>query len=463
MRTTRVGIGALVVSALAGCGSRTWADDSTESHWLSGASKRGVVSPEHASEADQGSAALSIEASGSDLPSASDTPSVSEGFASDDSSNSAVPNGANANSGYDSQWVRQWGGVHQDVVDEVGDDAEGNLVVVGHVEVGSNDVGAEDRSQFIVKLSPEGEELLRIQTEDRREIDIPANLTVNPTGDFVVAATIEGHGFGDASVTHYDPGGQVLWTTTWGDSRTEEVFDVALDAARNVYVVGGISNDPDEQEHAFLTKLDADGKLLWTRELPGEAYELATQIAVDGQGHILLAVRRGYVKGALDASVRKLDADGNLLWEQVWDGPEDTTLFSLCTDAAGNVFIGGSQEEAMSDRQGLVAQLDPDGAVVWSRSTASTASEVTGVVPTSHGSIIVGGRGNAGAIRLTEFDSDGNATWGATLGENEAVMGVAFTNDRVVVVGGTYSDLDGVNAGNADAYVWVLGSELWGR
>ncbi len=448
MRTTRVGIGTWLLSALAGCGGRQLVDDSTESHWLTGAV---VVTPVGADDTES-STQSSTEGSNLAPPSGGDVP------ADDDSPDPELPSGADEPLGYEPLWVRQWGGVHGDVVDEIGADAHGNLVAIGHVEVGTDDEGAEDRSQFIVKLNSEGDELLRIQTDDRREIDIPANLVVNPAGDFYVAGTIEGRGYGDASVTHYAPDGQVLWTTTWGDSRTEQVLDVALDAASNVYVVGHVSSGADSSDPAFLTKLDAAGQLLWTQESPGEA---ASQVALDSQGNILLAIRRGYAVGSTDALVRKLDADGNLLWEREWDGPEDTTLFCLSVDAGGNVFIGGSQAESTSESEGLVAQLDPDGAVIWSRTSASTATEVTGLAPTTHGTVIAGGRGIDGQIRLSEFDTGGNSTWGIVMGENERVTTAAFTHDgRVVVAGGTYAALDGVNAGRADAFVWVLAPVL---
>ncbi len=342
-----------------------------------------------------------------------------------------------------------------ETVDELGADSAGNVVVIGHVEVGTDDEGAEDRAQYIVKLDASGEELWRIETPDRREIDIPQNLAVSANGHAFVAASV-GNDNIDASVTHYDADGNVVWTSTWGDEAAGDgVYDVALDSQANVFVAGDVWKD--ELSHAVVTKLDAQGNVVWTQQFDSVQDENASEVAVDSSGNVLLALRLGYKVGAIDSVVRKLDGAGNIVWDQTWEGPEDTHIFGLATDWHGNVFIAGSQEDDVES--GFVAKLDCQGTVSWFERSSSWGLNVVTSLAVAPGGVVAASMGwSSGSIALTRLDTSGTLLWSDTFGtpETDRVYSLAVTTEQIVLAGETYGALDGINAGNSDSYVLAL-------
>jgi hypothetical protein len=347
--------------------------------------------------------------------------------------------------------------VQTERVDEVGIDSDGNVVVVGHVEVGTDEEGAEDRAQYIVKLDATGQESWRIETPDRRSFDLPQNVAVNGQGHAFLAASVEEESI-DASVTRYDADGHVIWTTTWGGAASEYVFDVALDSEDNVFVVGKLRDNGAGVTQAFVTKLDAQGNLSWTQTFDARNDENATEIGVDSRGNIAISITIGNRVGAIDAAVRKLDSAGMLLWEQTWDGPEDTFISGVLTNVRGEVFVAGSREDSQ-ESVGFLASLDCRGNVQWYESAPSWGLDVVTSLAFGQNGLVAASMGwGSGRMALTEFDTDGTLIGSETFGtaETDRVYSLAVTPDQIVVAGETYGALQGVNAGRSDSFVMAL-------
>lgn len=199
-----------------------------------------------------------------------------------------------------------------------------------------------------------------------------------------------------------------------------ESFDLAVDAAGNVYAVGvfqgTIDFDPGPGTYdltggggldVFVLKLDTAGDFVWARRWGGSGSDTAQHIAVDGAGSVHTAGSFSNVVDfdpgpsrfdlialppAADAFVSKLDAAGNLVWARTFAGPGYDVARGIDVDPAGNVLTAGYFEltadfdpdpVATSPlvAHGLlsgpaldvfVAKLDPAGNFVWARGLGGT-------------------------------------------------------------------------------------------
>jgi hypothetical protein len=175
--------------------------------------------------------------------------------------------------------------------------------------------------------------------------------------------------------------GNVLWSRRFlGDGSAE---GVAVDATGNVAITGSYRGAINLDDGArgvidfqglsdmFVAKLNAQGKVLWTRHFGGERLQLGHDVAFDGAGNVIAV---GEMAGAVDfgagelrsehplltsaAMVVKFDSSGRTLWAKLFEDAERAE--SVAVDASGDAYV------TLVIREGLsVVKLDPEGKDVF--------------------------------------------------------------------------------------------------
>jgi hypothetical protein len=196
------------------------------------------------------------------------------------------------------------------------------------------------------------------------------------------------------------------WYGFYGDGAFEDGRSVAVDAQGNVAFAGyfqgtvnfggtalvasGMSSD------VFVAKFDSSGKHLWSERFGDNNLQVATGVAFDPTGDILVTgVNMGTLDfgigaplvsaGAEDIFVAKLDPTGKALWAKDFGDPSSQLAQGVASDTSGNVAIVGSFEGSFSfggaalTSAGMydvyVAKLDPTGAPLWSKSYGDAANQ----------------------------------------------------------------------------------------
>lgn len=200
-------------------------------------------------------------------------------------------------------------------------------------------------------------------------------------------------------------------------------YGIALDPARNAYVVGLTSINGRD---AVITKINADGSsVLYTTYLGGTLDEWAPAIAVDSAGSAYLTgtthstdfptknAIQSTNHGAYDAFVTKLSPDGSgLVYSTYLGGSVDDYGDSIAVDNAGNAYVAGGtgstdfptsnalQPVALGQGDGFVAKINASGsAFVYSTYLTGTGFDyASGVVADSSGNAYV-----TGATESTDF------------------------------------------------------------
>jgi hypothetical protein len=213
--------------------------------------------------------------------------------------------------------------------------------------------------------------------------DALGNVFVGGTTDGALGGTKLGPlGFGlDAWIAMYDGAGNRPWIKQFGTFNDDGVFAVASDGLGGAYVagftVGNLGGTHFGIYDAFLARFDNVGNMTWVRQLGSEQTDQAIDVRPDGFGNVYLT---GYVGaeaagpdshvGADDAFLAKYDANGNLLWTRQLGTPGFDRAECVTTDAHGFVYISGRTTGAfMGTNAGFddafFAKYDPSGNLLW--------------------------------------------------------------------------------------------------
>lgn len=202
---------------------------------------------------------------------------------------------------------------------------------------------------------------------------------------------------------------------------------MTLDDQGNVIVAGWTTSFLGDYDYLTL-KYDAEGKLLWSRSYdgPGHGEDFASAVAVEPvTGRIFV---HGHSLGAgtgADYATLCYTANGNLAWEQRYDGPASRNdycfgLDQIGLDAAGNVYVSGYSEDAVGYPDFATIKYSSNGALLWARHFSSPngnnpKAAAYGLSVTPSGNVYVSGDGispgGSGDYTLVKYDSNGNEAW----------------------------------------------------
>lgn len=191
---------------------------------------------------------------------------------------------------------------------------------------------------------------------------------------------------------------------------------VAVDAQGNVYACGNANTqvdfDPGPGEalspagsgvngDIYVVKYSNDGDYLWHYLVGGSGTEIAKNVAVDGNGDVLVT---GYFSGyfdwdmgpdtvapgpgTYDCFVLKLSSAGQFLWVRSIGGPGEDQDHGLAVDAANNVYVTGMTSSYVSfgdgdttlqfgggTWDGYYAKYSAAGSFLWAKSITGSGMQ----------------------------------------------------------------------------------------
>lgn len=395
-------------------------------------------------------------------------------------------------------------------------DPSGNVIVAGNT-----DTGLDGKSQtgtldfFVVKYDSTGARIWTQQLGVASSATGANAVTTDSSGNIFVAGYTNGgldgnslssSGAFDFFVTQYNSAGVKQWTKQMGNAGSGGIvyaMAARTDPSGNVLVAGYTNNSIDGQPKTgsndfFVTKYDASGNDLWTRQLGvSSASTKAFGVATDAFGNVFVT---GDTTGSLDGNtltgsdstyITKYDSSGNKQWTKLLDVVSATIISSgITTDSSGNIFITGYTTDAIDgntqtgSRDAFAVKYDTSGTRLWSEQlgAASAKSSGSSVATDSFGNILITGysRGNLDGntitgiqdLFLTKYSSSGSKLWTK---ENGSVTGSAGTvsnafaatdaSGNLYTAGTTNSGLDGNTlTGTNDFFVTKYtssGARLW--
>lgn len=234
--------------------------------------------------------------------------------------------------------------------------------------------------------------------------------------------TLTSQGEYDIYIVKHDANGNLVWATQIGGAGDSETFDVEVDNAGNVAVLGYIkgtsaffstngststfTNNNYYYSHAFVARYNDAGVLQWFRTVGSSGnYDCrAHGVTFDSQSNIIFT---GYYRGTAsfsgqtlssisntdDIFVAKLNASGTYLWVKTAGGSSNSEWGSRLTcDNLDNVYLYGwytgtstfgentsvVTHTARGENDSFIAKYDPNGSLVWAKTIGSIYTDYQG-------------------------------------------------------------------------------------
>src|SRR6185312_4303513 len=145
----------------------------------------------------------------------------------------------------------------------------------------------------------------------------------------------------------------------------------------------------------YVCKLDATGKLAWTRTIDGKygADGLALTQLNDKGFAVVGATTSFGDTAAEDIYIVKLDSAGNFKWSRTIGGPADDRGNAVIQDKAGNIVICGyTSSYGLGYQNFYLIKLDMAGNLKWTRTVGGTRDDAAyGLAQTTDGGYVMAG------------------------------------------------------------------------
>jgi Tol biopolymer transport system component len=323
-------------------------------------------------------------------------------------------------------WIRSYEGQSLGTVLDGVATSDGGYLFVGSTHY--THYNQDDEDIYLLKTGAAGEPLwektLGGERFDRANRVVPA-----VSGGFLLFGETRSLGAGDRDLylLQIDEDGDVLWAQTYGGPAEEMGTDIRLTADGGTILAGQTASFGAGGTDVCLVRTDAQGNALWTQTY-GSAMNEEGYAAVelpDG-GFLMLGVRlhegRDFVAMNPDIYLVRTDGLGQPLWSQVWEEAGAQSGFGLLPTSDGHYLIYGLRTDpgGGAGMDPLFLKIDADGNVLWNQDLheVNVLEYCTSVIETADGGYLLTGMAmsrDSGGIPWVKLDQGGQVLWQETL------------------------------------------------
>ena len=314
--------------------------------------------------------------------------------------------------------------------------------------------------------------------------------------------------------------GEKMWSKSYGGSADETIGGSVSTPDGGMLIIGYTdSNDFDivklhSLTDIWLSKLDANGNLVWSKTIGGSQDDYGTSIAPTSDGYYVIAGYSGSNDGDLpgnigmhDYFIAKITGEGDIIWKKNYGFMSHDHAHKIIQTSDGGFFVAGYADYSGIDGSGQTGnngeghtmrsngsssvmhgvgeyfgiKLDAAGGFKWFRYFGGTMNDrVNDIVEANDGGILMTGYTESADFDITDsrgsydywvvkLHADGELHWKKNYGGSgiDQAFGIAKTdNNSYLIVGRSNStDRDIVGAlGSFDAWVIHIddhGDLLW--
>ncbi len=316
---------------------------------------------------------------------------------------------------------QSFGGTNDDRINDMIQTTDNGYVLVGSSQSADIDIPSNQggKDVWIFKLDA-NLNLLWSYTYGGSSDDIAYGVAELPNGHLALAATtfsddgdvISNNGISDYWLIILDEDGLILNTQNFGGTGEERARGITAAPDGGIALIGtAFSTDGDISNalgvvDVWIVKTDDTGYPEWEKSLGGTKADQGHDIQTTNDGNYLVAgevfsddINVTNNNGSTDAWVVKLDADGNIIWQNALGGSSADYVLSVKeTDDGGSIAVGASfsTNGDVSGNQGSsdvwILKLDDNGNLLWEIPTGSSLAETADAsLPLGDETIVIGG------------------------------------------------------------------------
>lgn len=360
-------------------------------------------------------------------------------------------------------WEKSYGGSSSEYIRDIIPLADGFLIGGytssddGDVQSGNN--GLEDF--WVFKIDNTGN-LIWERTYGGSNEDLLKSIQSTAEGGFLLAGSTKSYngdvhsgntGSDDFWIVKIDSLGNIDWEKTYGGANSE-VLDSQLATKDGGYLLGGYKffypQGGDAHSDFWVVKINSKGQEMWTHRYGGSRNESLKQIiaAKDG-GYLLGGITSSndgdVVSGnhgfypTLDFWLVKIDANGNIEWENTFGGGAYESLWSIAQASDDGYILGGTTNSDNGDIQSgnhgyfdfWIVRVSDKGELIWEQTYGGSHNDVIRVVfPLTNGNYLFGGSTLSDDNDVQSGNKGANDFWLVSINDNNVPV---FKNQTVSV------------------------------
>jgi len=290
------------------------------------------------------------------------------------------------------------------------------------------------------------------------------SLTATSDSGFSFAGHCGIGAYNDAAVTKTNQDGDIVWSETFGDIRSENFWSIQQ-IADGGYILAGVSRSfsVDSVNECYILRLSAAGNVVWEK-----IYSSPSATGETGAHSISQTSDGGFIIGGYDADINfgmvymKTDSSGNFLWAKYVSG-------SLGTYGVQSIRQTADEGYIIAGNGGKLFKTDSTGNITWCKSYFGGAMSFSARETSDGGFMLAGEASFTGAtgmdMVLAKTDSSGNILWSKTYGGalDDILRHAQQTSDGGFLLAGL---TESFGAGSTDIYVVKTdsaGNLLWSK
>ncbi len=276
------------------------------------------------------------------------------------------------------QWQKVHGGGGTDVVFAVQQTADGGYIVAG-VTYSFIEGWWDECDPWILKLDSNG----NVEWEKTVEGYEARDIQQTSDGGYILV-----EGWYDFRVVKLSNNGNIQWVKAYGGSGLDWAYTVQQTADGGYIVAGHTPSFGAGQDDFWVLKLDANGNIQWQNAYGGSGWEVAKDVqqTADG-GYIVAGYTQSSFRSGRDFWILKLDANGNVEWQKAYGGDYDEEAYSIQQTADGGYIVAGYTKTFGSWLgSAWILKLDSNGDInncdaIMNTNAALTSTSATSTTP----------------------------------------------------------------------------------
>ena len=238
-----------------------------------------------------------------------------------------------------------------------------------------------------------------------------------------------------------DMNGDTLWTRKYEGSPYDQALggNTTMDGG---FIMTGLSYDGASK--GYVVRIDPAGNIIWAKRFDNASHTMYGYWVTEmTDSNILVMLHKG--------GVIKLNSSGDTIWAKFFKSSQSQIVFEEAIECSdGNYLLVGDKHDSIPEQTDiLVAKIDVNGNIIWSKTYGGANYEVgISVEETQSGNFMMVGNScefdswpDTCLPLLLKIDSTGNPIWARIYGE-PANSNCAFrsrhTQDGGIIVSGNW-------------------------
>jgi hypothetical protein len=336
-------------------------------------------------------------------------------------------------------WERTFGSQSNDIAYDVIQTTNGDIAIVGEMN-GNTSQGTDG---LLVVLDNDGNSILETVIATKGNDGIRAAADIG-NGDLMLAGYSEAVGKRSGWLVKVNFSGDVVWKKKYGKGSFNDFSDIVVNSKGNIVVTG--TTNANGANDVWVAEMDKRGTVLWQKAFGGRKSDGGRAITVTDDGYVITGFTNSKGAGKTDVYVIKVDATGNVKWENTFGTKKNEEGFDIQITDNGFMVVGFN---ANTKNNALVINIDANGKKRWDKEFGgNNTDEAHTLVKTYDKNFAIAGKSRSTSrtnqMWFTQINANGqqqikDSYYGGNQDEDVQAM-MQASDGNLIAVGATNSD-----------------------